>query len=101
MSGETKPIQTAGPDPRDLKIQEQTRTIAELTAQVKELEENSATLSEKLAKLESLLASQVQSKSSKTPVFTDNYSADRNKTNEKKTRIFSSLAVQIAFRYVW
>jgi len=38
MSSEAKPIQTAGPDPRDLKIQEQARTIAELTDQVKELE---------------------------------------------------------------
>ncbi len=78
MLGEAKPIQTAGPDPRDLKIQEQTRTIAELTAQVKELKE-------KVAKLEVLLASQAEAKSAKTPVFTENYSADRNKTNEKKT----------------
>ena len=86
MSGDAKPIQTAGPDPRDLKIaklveanREQARTIAELTAQVKDLKG-------KLAKLEALLASQVQSKSAKTPVFSENYSADRNKTNEKKTK---------------
>ena len=53
--------------------------IAELTAQVKSLQD-------KVARLEALLASQVDSKSSKTPVFTENYSLDRNKTSEKKPR---------------
>ena len=40
-------------------------------------------LKEKLAKLESLLASQAEAKSSKAPVFTENYSLDRNETREK------------------
>jgi len=36
--------------------------------------------------LEALLASQADAKSSKTPVFKENYILDRNKTNEKKPR---------------
>lgn len=58
---------------------EQAWTIAELTAQVKDLEE-------KLAKLEALLASQAEAKSSKAPVFTENYSFDRNRTSERKPK---------------
>jgi len=77
MSDEANRPQSPILDPRDLKIAEQARTISELTAQVKDQQE-------KLAKLEALLASQSDAKSSKTPVFTENYSIDRNKTVEKK-----------------
>jgi hypothetical protein len=79
MSGEEKATQSASPDPRDLKIAEQAKTITELTAQLKSLQD-------KVARLEALLASQVDSKSSKTPIFAENYSFDRNKTSEKKAR---------------
>jgi len=86
MSDESKSPQSFVPDARGLKIAElaeanrlQARTIAELTAQVKSLEA-------KLAKLEALLASQAEAKSSKTPVFTENYSLDRNKASEKKPK---------------
>jgi len=79
MSGEEKATHAAAPDPRDLTIAEQAKTIAELTAQLKSLQD-------KVARLEALLASQVDSKSSKTPVFTENYSLDRNKTSKKKPR---------------
>jgi len=72
MSGDTHPTQDSVPDPRD-------QQIADLTARVKELEE-------KLAKLEFLLASQAEAKSSKTPVFTENYSFDRNETSRKKPK---------------
>ena len=66
MSGEPNPTQASAANPKDLKIQEQAQTIAELTAQVKNLEEKSAKLEDKLAKLEALLASQAEAKSSKT-----------------------------------
>jgi len=77
MSGESNSQPVSVPDARDLKIAEQAKTIEELRDQVKDL-------GEKLAKLESLLASQADAKSSKTPVFTENYSLDRNETSEKK-----------------
>ncbi len=86
MSGNTPPTQSSVPDPRDLTNAELAqanaelaRANAELTARLKELEE-------KLAKLEALLASQAKAKSSKAPVFTENYSLDRNETSEKKPK---------------
>lgn len=77
MSDDTKATEDVFPDARDLKIAEQAAQIKNLEAKLEELET-------KLAKLEVLLASQAEAKSSKTPVFTENYSLDRNKTNEKK-----------------
>lgn len=79
MSVESQTTQGSVPDPRDLKIAEQARTIAELRSQVQELEE-------KLAKLESLLAFQAEAKSSKTPVFTENYSLGRNESSKKEPK---------------
>ena len=67
------------PDARDLKIAEQARERVALTAQVKYLQE-------KFKKLEAVLASQAKAKSSKAPVFTENYSLDRNKASEKKPK---------------
>jgi len=84
MSGDSKFTQTAVPDPRDLIIAEQARVIAEQAEQIRNLEEKLKNLEDKLAKLEALLASAAEVKSSKTPVFTENYSLDRNKTCEKK-----------------
>ena len=52
-------------DARDLKIAEQASTIAELIRMNRQL-------NERIERLEALLASQVDSKSSKTPVFTEN-----------------------------
>ena len=77
MAGELNSTRNSIPDPRDLKIAEQAEQIKNLKAKLKELED-------KLAKLEALLASAAEVKSSKAPVFTENYSLDRNKTNEKK-----------------
>lgn len=71
---------------RDLKIAEQAQRIAELTDQVKSQKEQLSILEEKLAKLEALLASQAEVKSSKAPVFTENYSLDRNSAGEKKPK---------------
>jgi len=79
MSDASNPFPDSVADPGDLKIAEQARTIAELRAQVKSLEA-------KLAKLEALLASHAEAKSSKAPVFTENYSLDRNKTKKKQPK---------------
>jgi len=57
MSGDSESSQDCVPDPRDLKIAEQARTISDLTAQVKDLEAKLAELQQKLAKLEALLVS--------------------------------------------
>ena len=79
MLSESKSTEESVRDARDLKIEEQARTIAELTAQVKDLKE-------KLAKLESLLASRAEAKSSKAPVFRENYSLDRNEAGKKNPK---------------
>jgi hypothetical protein len=59
-------------DARDLKIAEQASTIAELIRLNRQLTEVNSQLNERIERLEGLLASQVDSKSSKTPVFTEN-----------------------------
>jgi fatty acid-binding protein DegV len=59
-------------DARDLKIAEQASTIAELIRLNRQLTEVNSQLNERIERLEALLASQVDSKSSKTPVFTEN-----------------------------
>jgi uncharacterized coiled-coil protein SlyX len=59
-------------DARDLKIAEQASTIAELIRMNRQLTEVNSQLNERIERLEGLLASQVDSKSSKTPVFTEN-----------------------------
>ena len=66
-------------DARDLKIAEQASTIAELIRLNRQLTEVNSQLHERIERLEGLLASQVDSKSSKTPVFTENYSLGRNR----------------------
>jgi transposase len=69
---------TAETDPRDLKISEQAAAIAELTKANKQLTEQNARLEERIRRLEALLATKVDAISSKKPVFTENYSLDRN-----------------------
>jgi len=66
-------------DARDLKIAEQASTIAELIRMNRQLTEVNRQLNERIERLEGLLASQVDSKSSKTPVFTENDSLGRNR----------------------
>lgn len=66
-------------DPRDLKIAEQARLLAELTQENKQLREENKQLKERIERLEALLATKLDAKSSKKPVFTENYSLDRNK----------------------
>jgi len=73
MSDSTQSQETTeASDPRDVKIAEQ-------AAKIKELEEKRLQLEEKVKRLEFLLASKVDAVSSKTPVFSENYSLDRNK----------------------
>jgi len=77
---DTSPPKT---DPRDLKIAEQARLLAELTKENTQLKEYNKKLEERIERLEALLASKVDTKSSKKPVFTENYSLDRNKLGSK------------------
>lgn len=65
-------------DPRDLKIAEQAKGLAELTQANKQLREENRQLKERIERLEALLATRVDAKSSKPAVFTENYSLDRN-----------------------
>ena len=81
-------------DARDLKIAEQASTIAELIRLNRQL-------NERIERLEGLLASQVDSKSSKTPVFTENDSLGRNRhspqdsdSRQKKNPPIASHAVR-------
>ena len=70
---------TTRTDPRDLTIAEQAEAIAELTKVVEQLKEQNTRLAERIKRLEALLTAKVDAKSSKKPVFTENYSLDRNK----------------------
>ena len=88
-------------DARDLKIAEQASTIAELIRLNRQLTEVNSQLHERIERLEGLLASQVDSKSSKTPVFTENDSLGRNRhspqdsdSRQKKDRPVASHAVR-------
>ena len=88
-------------DARDLKIAEQASTIAELIRMNRQLTEVNSQLNERIERLEGLLASQVDSKSSKTPVFTENDSLGRNRhspqdsdSRQKKDRPVASHAVR-------
>ena len=63
---------TTETDPRDLKISEQAEVIDHLKEQNKKL-------AARINRLEALLATKVDAKSSKKPVFAENYSLDRNK----------------------
>ena len=72
-------------DPRDLKIAEQAHAIAELTKENQQLKEQNRKLAERIKRLEALLATKVEAKSSKKPVFTENYSLDRNKLGNQKS----------------
>jgi len=66
-------------DPRDLQIAELSQRLAELTNENQQLRAENKELKERIERLEALLASKVDAKSSKTPIFTENYSLDRNK----------------------
>ena len=88
-------------DARDLKIAEQASTIAELIRLNRQLTEVNSQLNERIERLEALLASQVDSKSSKTPVFTENDSLGRNRhspqdsdSRQKKNPPIASHAVR-------
>ena len=73
-------------DPRDLKISEQANVIVELTKVIEQLKEQNKEHKERIKRLEALLATRLDAKSSKKPVFPDNYSFDRNKLNGSKHR---------------
>ena len=80
---DTIPLET---DPRDLKIAEQAKILAELIKENqqlakdnKQLREQNKQLEKRIRRLEALLATKVDTKSSKKPVFTENYSLGRNK----------------------
>ena len=77
---------TTETDPRDLKIAEQAHAIAELTKENEQLKEQNKKLEERIKRLEALLATKVDAKSSKKPVFTENYSLERNKLNGSQLR---------------
>jgi len=66
-------------DPRDLQIAELSQRLAELTNENQQLRAENKELKKRIERLEALLASKVDAKSSKTPIFTENYSLDRNK----------------------
>jgi len=73
-------------DPREVKIAEQAAKIKQLEEDRRQLEESheelkrkQRQLEEKIQRLEALLASKVDAVSSKPPVFSENYSLDRNK----------------------
>ena len=70
-------------DPQSLKIAELERLLAELTQENKQFREENKQLKERIERLEALLATKVDAKSSKKPVFTENYSLDRNKLGGK------------------
>jgi hypothetical protein len=92
MPDSTQSHKTKGTsDSRDAKIAEQAAKIKELEEnreQLKEkqlqLEEKQLQLEEKIKRLEFLLASKVEAVSSKTPVFSENYSLDRNPHTPKQ-----------------
>ena len=73
-------------DARDLKISEQVNVIAELTKIIDQLKEQNEELKKRIQRLEALLATQLEAKSSKKPAFPDNYSLDRNKLNGSQVR---------------
>ena len=77
---------TTETDARDLKISEQANVIVELTKLIEQLKEQNKELEEKVKRLEALLAARLDSKSSKKPVFAENYSLERNKLNGSKLR---------------
>jgi len=80
MSGTTQSQEKhAQPDARDLKIAEQAIQIKLLEESNRQFEEKQSQLEEKIKRLEFLLASKVDTVSSKTPVFSENYSLNRNK----------------------
>jgi len=65
-------------DSRDLKISEQAETIAKQSREIAQLIEQNKQLEERIERLEALLTAKVDSKSAKKPIFTQNYSLDRN-----------------------
>ena len=77
---------TTETDARDLKISEQANVIVELTKLIEQLKEQNKELEEKVKRLEALLAARLDAKSSKKPVFAENYSLERNKLNGSKLR---------------
>ena len=76
---------TTETDPRDLKISEQAEALAALTKENEQLKERNKKLAERIQRLEALLAAKVDAKSSKKPVFTENYSLDRNKLDSQNS----------------
>ena len=53
---------------------------------IREQAELIAELQEKVDRLQALLEGKADAKAAKKPIFTENYSADRNKNREKKTK---------------
>ena len=80
---------TAG-DFRDAVIREQAETIRLQAATIAQQAGKLKELEEKIEKLQELLAGKADAKASKTPIFTENYSLDRNKRQQKKPKKKSS-----------
>ena len=87
---DTTPPET---DPRDLKIAEQAKILAELIKENQQFREENQQLAEgnkqlekRIKRLEALLATKMDAKSSKKPVFTENYSLGRNKVLDPNKR---------------
>ena len=73
-------------DARDLKFSEQANVIAKLTEVIEQLKRQNKKLEEKIKQLDALLAAKLAAKSSKKPVFPENYSLERNKLNGSQLR---------------
>jgi len=75
MSGKQESVS----DPRDETIRQQAETIRQQADRLKQLEDQ-------VKQLKALLASKADAKAAKKPVFTENYSLDRNKNKQKKPK---------------
>jgi hypothetical protein len=98
MFSEPNPLPTTGP--RDALIHELAETIRQQAQRIAEQDQRIAELLDKqqelldkqqerealIEKLQELLKTKVEAKTSKTPVFTENYSLDRNPRQPKKTK---------------
>lgn len=61
--------------------------LSELEARVRTLEQENATLNAYIAELESALKNKADSKSAKKPLFSLNYSVERNQESGDETQI--------------
>lgn len=66
-------------DPRDVTIRQQAETIRQQAERLRQLEDQ-------VKRLQALLDGKADAKAAKKPVFTENYSLDRNKNKKKKPK---------------